>query len=470
MNKHHSFFLNIFLIVVGYDLFMRFRESGIGEEYKLLIGFLMTKQGIGSIRAVNILLGLTDDERKKLFGQIKGTGEYSEYLSLLKKNRIEVVDSEGELYKKRFGELKYRPAVLFCRGNIGLMSRTTVAVVGSRNCDQYGVNATRRIVEQVAKCKNIALVTGLATGIDSVALEEARKYAVPTISVIAGGHKIFSKINNDLIISEYPPANKLSKGHFIIRNRLIASLADVVIVAQAGEKSGALYTAEYAKQCNKLLFAVPGQMTDYRFIGCNRLISNGANIVDWEGNWLHKANLVGVLGDQENLLERVLGVLIDIQIDQKERINQVEREKLMVINYNIYDEKTPEESIIRNKENDNSNSQNFILKCLFDSIIKDIVSSKCQENSKCSMLAQRIIEKNTSKSAMSIIQNENKRKLFLAVALYCQQNILQGQGLSFEEICCGINEFRRDEIRRYLTKLEVGGILRQNLIGKYVLC
>lgn len=449
---------------------MRFRKSGIGEEYKLLIGFLMTKQGIGSIRAVNILLGLTDEERKKLLGRIKGTSEYREYLSSLRENRIEVVDSEGELYKRRFGGLKYRPAVLFCRGNIGLMSRTTVAVVGSRNCDQYGVNATRRIVEQVAKCNNIALVTGLAIGIDSVALEEARKYAVPTISVIAGGHKIFSKINNDLIISEYPPANKLSKGHFIIRNRLIASLADVVIVAQAGEKSGALYTAEYAKQCNKLLFAVPGQMTDYRFIGCNRLISNGAHIIDWEGNWLQKANLEGAIGDQDNLLVRVLGILIDIQIDQKESIIQVERNKLMVKNYHLFDEKASEELINSNKKNNNSNSPNFNLKYLCDCIIKDIVSAKCQKSSKCSMLAQRIIENYASKSGKSIIQNENKRKFLLAVALYCQQNILQGQGLSFEEICCGINEFRRDEIRRYLTKLEVGGILRQNLIGKYVLC
>jgi len=419
---------------------MRLRESDIGKASDLVIGFLMTKEGIGSKRAQGIFEGLSEAEKGKLCRVISCKKSYRDFVSYLGASGIEVMGKGEGVFERRFGGLKYQPAVLFCRGNKGLMGRNLVAVVGSRNCDQYGVNATRRIVEQVSRCDNVALVTGLALGVDSVALAEAKKCAIPTISVIAGGHKILSNVKDDLILSEYPPANKLSKGHFIIRNRLIASLADVVIVVQAGEKSGALYTAEYAKQCKKLLFAVPGQITDYRFTGCNRLISHGAKIIDWDGEWLRETGLIGFADKQENLFERVIFTL-------SESIS--------------YDKGADDKVISYEEENK---------KILLENIVKALVSSGCQKDKKCTLIGQEIVENNFNILSKNKNNCENRRLYFFAVNIFCKQYLLSGQGLSIDEMCEEINEFRRDEIYRYLTKLEVGGILRQNLLGKYILC
>jgi DNA processing protein len=136
----------------------------------------------------------------------------------------------------------------------------------------------------------MVVVTGTADGVDATVLKTAIEEDKPVISVVAGGFlHIYPQNNVDLIervseiglvISENPPDVKPMPYFFPIRNRIIAGLAEGVLVSSAGIKSGALYTAEYALEYGKDVFAIPYSVGVKTGEGCNELIKKGANLVD----------------------------------------------------------------------------------------------------------------------------------------------------------------------------------------------
>ena len=167
--------------------------------------------------------------------------------------------------------------------------RPIVAIVGSRKPTDYGRNVTLRLASGLA-AHGVIIVSGLAIGHDSLAARGALDGGGVTIGVVGNGlnnkyprstwtlrEEILEK--GGAVISEYSPETPVSRWNFLERNRLITALSDIVIVVEAGEKSGTLNTAMHALNQGKELMAVPGNITSPLSVGCNRLIASGAGIV-----------------------------------------------------------------------------------------------------------------------------------------------------------------------------------------------
>jgi DNA processing protein len=165
----------------------------------------------------------------------------------------------------------------------------TVAIVGSRKPTAYGREVTLKLASGLA-ARGVIIVSGLAVGHDALAHRGALDAGGATVAVIGSGFDHFyPKANWRLaeeiiagggaILTEYPPETEVKPWQFLERNRLVSGLADVVIVVEAGERSGTLNTAAHAIAQNRELMAVPGNITSPLSIGCNRLISAGATPV-----------------------------------------------------------------------------------------------------------------------------------------------------------------------------------------------
>ena len=192
----------------------------------------------------------------------------------------------GEGYPARLDQFDDAPVRISVKGNIHLMARPMVAMVGARNAS---INA-QRFAEKLAgdlSAEGYVVVSGLARGIDAAAHNGA--LADGTIAVIAGGiDKYYPPENRDLqksleqsglVIAEMPPGTQPTARHFPIRNRVIASLSLGVVVVEAAARSGSLITAREASERGGEVMAIPGSPLDPRADGCNGLIRDGATLV-----------------------------------------------------------------------------------------------------------------------------------------------------------------------------------------------
>ena len=164
--------------------------------------------------------------------------------------------------------------------------RPTIAVVGSRKPTSYGRAVSAQLVNELAR-HDVIIVSGLAIGHDSLAHQACLDAGGTTVAVIGNGlDNIYPRRNQQLaeriiqhggaIISEYEPGTPVYPSHFLECNRLISALADVVVVIEAGERSGTLNTASHALAQGKEVMAVPGNINAPLSVGCNRLIAQGA--------------------------------------------------------------------------------------------------------------------------------------------------------------------------------------------------
>lgn len=200
----------------------------------------------------------------------------------IKSKGIRVIVPCSEFYPERLSRsMEYPPVALFAKGNCELLTRPSLAMVGSRASTDYG----RRVATEWAAelSEKFTIVSGHATGIDTYALGGTLSSGGSAISVLACGHDkfdvpAFMKNSSDrvLLIGEYPPGRASNKFVYHERNRLISGLSDGVVIVEAGEKSGALITARAAAEQGKPLFAVPGSVFSTRCAGTNALLRGGA--------------------------------------------------------------------------------------------------------------------------------------------------------------------------------------------------
>ncbi|EJN93896.1 DNA-processing protein DprA [Streptococcus ratti] len=176
------------------------------------------------------------------------------------------------------------PALLFYQGDLELMNRPKLAVVGSRNVSKTGVDSVKKIIRELEN--RFVIVSGLARGVDTAAHLASLKNGGATIAVIGAGLDVYyPKENrqlqsyiakNHLLLSEYAPNSQPLKYHFPERNRIIAGLSRGVVVAEAKIRSGSLITCERALEEGRDVFAVPGNILDGQSDGCHHLIQEGA--------------------------------------------------------------------------------------------------------------------------------------------------------------------------------------------------
>ncbi|MCI7145053.1 MAG: DNA-processing protein DprA [Clostridiales bacterium] len=211
-----------------------------------------------------------------------------------------VVTRDMAEYPPLLREIKNSPERLYYTGDISLLSRRCVAVVGSRTVTPYGRNVAESIGRKLGE-HGITVVSGMARGIDSFAHKGALRAGGNTAAVFAGGTDVCYPAENrnlkaeierkGVIVSEQPPGKVPEKYDFPLRNRIISGLCEMTIVVQARNRSGALITAELAEDQGRRLMAVPGNIDSEYNLGNNKIIREGVMPVVSIDDILHELGI-----------------------------------------------------------------------------------------------------------------------------------------------------------------------------------
>ncbi|WP_058439465.1 DNA-processing protein DprA [Dehalogenimonas alkenigignens] len=216
---------------------------------------------------------------------------------------VSVVTAVSPKYPSRLKEIYDYPPVLYIKGNLLPEDQLSIAVVGTRNPTAYGRQVTEEIVTALSR-NNVTIASGLARGIDTISHSSALKAGGRTIGVLGSGVNVIYPpentaiakqiIENGALISEYAMDMGPRPENFPRRNRILSGLTLGTLVTEAGEKSGALITAEYALDQNRDVFAIPGNIFSAKSSGTNRLIQQGAKLVRTESDILIELNIESV--------------------------------------------------------------------------------------------------------------------------------------------------------------------------------
>lgn len=209
-------------------------------------------------------------------------------LEFLDKNNINIITYQDELYPEKLLNIYDRPPFIYVCGHL-IKNDINIAIVGSRLASTYGKYTTEKISRELA-LKGLTIISGMARGIDSVAHRGALSAHGRTIAVLGSGldviyppenKKLFTDIiQNGAVISEYPPGTPPRSTNFPARNRIISGMSYGVVIVEAGEKSGSLITARLALEQGREVFAVPGSIDAAGSRGTNKLIKQGAKLIE----------------------------------------------------------------------------------------------------------------------------------------------------------------------------------------------
>ena len=235
---------------------------------------------------------------------------------------VTLADAE---YPKALLEIADPPCLLYVRGNPGLLEKRGLAVVGSRNATPQGVQTAENFAKALAG-KGLAIISGLALGIDAAAHRGALAAGGETIAVIGtGADRLYPARNRELalaiaehgaIVSEFPLGTPAIAANFPRRNRIISGLSRGVLVVEAALESGSLITARLAAEQGREVFAIPGSIHSPVARGCHKLIKQGAKLVETAqdileefGNYPEAADIgpSSLLAGEENAVLGALG-------------------------------------------------------------------------------------------------------------------------------------------------------------------
>ena len=238
---------------------------------------------------------------------------------LIGKLGVNLIPFTSSFYPENLANIYDPPLVLYVRGKLKKEDERAVAIVGTRRATSYGKVAARKLARELAQA-GITVVSGMARGIDTAAHEGALEAGGRTVAVLGCGVDIvYPPENSSLmqeiirrgaVISEFPLGTRPLAYNFPRRNRIISGLSKGVVVVEAPLKSGAIITADYALEEGREVFAVPGPITSPYAKGTNRLIKEGAKIVEDISDILEELNLTRLKGVKSR---------IDLQLSFKEK-------------------------------------------------------------------------------------------------------------------------------------------------------
>lgn len=208
----------------------------------------------------------------------------------IKKNNITPLFYLDKAYPTRLKNCADAPVMLYYKGSASLNAEKIISIIGTRNATDYGRNMCEKIIDGLA-AHQVTIVSGLAYGIDITAHKSALKNNLPTIGVMAHGHdrlypsahKSASEkmIDKGGLLTEFISETNPDKENFPTRNRIVAGIADAILVIESGIKGGSLITTDIALSYNRDVFAVPGNAGEKFSAGCNNLIrTNKAALVE----------------------------------------------------------------------------------------------------------------------------------------------------------------------------------------------
>ena len=270
-------------------------------------------EGIGTVRANSIKNFHDFDEAEK-------------EISFIEKYKITPLFINDPNYPQRLLNCYDSPAILYYKGNADLNTSKIIAVVGTRNNNEYGKSICEKFIQELA-AEDVLIVSGLAFGIDSIAHKISLKSNLKTVGVLAHGlDMIYPSQNTSLakqmstqggLLTEFRSNTKPDRQNFPSRNRIVAGISDAVVIIETGIKGGSLITAELGNGYNKDVFAFPGRINDIKSEGCNYLIKN---------------NKAGLITSAKDLLENMGWVQVKKTTPKKQK--------------ELFIELTPDEKII----------------------------------------------------------------------------------------------------------------------------
>jgi len=240
--------------------------------------------GIGTVLAKNIL-------------QSKVVARADKEVEFIMKNKVDAHFYLDDSYPQRLRNCVDAPILLFSKGKPNLNFQKVISIVGTRNATEYGRELTDEFILSLAgRGYEIQIISGLAYGIDIQAHRAALRNNLSTVCVLAHGletvypslHRTIAQEmceKNGGIVSDFLSNSLIDRKNFLRRNRIIAGMADAVIVVESANKGGALLTAELAISYNRDLFAFPGRVGETYSEGCHFLIkSNRAGLIENVGD------------------------------------------------------------------------------------------------------------------------------------------------------------------------------------------
>lgn len=235
-----------------------------------------------------------------------------EIMEKMNEENIKVAVVKNNDYPKLLKEIYNPPHIIYYKGELPIDGEFNIGVVGARKFSPYGQMVVEEIVGGLAR-NYLTIVSGLALGIDALAHNAALAVGGKTISVIGSGldkQSIYPSSNRYLadkiiasgggIISEFPIGTPPLKHNFPLRNRIISGLSLGTLIIEAGSKSGALITAQYALEQNREIFAVPGSIFSPVSAGANDLLKKGARVVTCAEDILETLDLMQVAAYIDN--------------------------------------------------------------------------------------------------------------------------------------------------------------------------
>lgn len=214
----------------------------------------------------------------------------------LKEKGIRFTCLGDEKYPGRLAQIPDAPYGLYFQGKLLMEERPSVAIIGARNCSEYGRRMAQHYGRELAAA-GIQIISGMARGIDGISQKAALDAEGFSLGVLGCGVDIcYPAENRELyemlckrggICSEYPPGTEPKNSLFPPRNRIISGLSDVVLVIEAKNRSGTLITVDMALEQGREVYALPGRVTDALSEGCNRLIQQGAAVAFSAEDMIH---------------------------------------------------------------------------------------------------------------------------------------------------------------------------------------
>ena len=266
-------------------------------------------------------------------------------MKYMEEHRIRALTLTDDDYPQRLTECPDAPIILYYIGNADLNQAKIVSIVGTRRCTPYGQDLIRRFVSNLRQlCPQVLIVSGLAYGVDICAHREALSNGYPTVGVLAHGlDQIYPYRHRDTaaqmvssggLLTEFMTQTNADKPNFVRRNRIVAGMADAVILVESAAKGGGLITAEIAQSYDRGVFAFPGNVNAEYSKGCNNLIrDNGAALISnaedfvkaigWQDETLRKQkmadgierNLFPDLSPEEQAIVTLLQQTNDLQLN-----------------------------------------------------------------------------------------------------------------------------------------------------------
>ncbi|NLK37711.1 MAG: DNA-protecting protein DprA [Epulopiscium sp.] len=266
------------------------RLEGIGvQKIKLLLQKFSSPEAIWNAEKDELLQvkGLGEVNADRILSS-RNSAQLEKWAEELEKKQIRFISMLHPQYPKLLKEIYDPPVGLYLKGNLPAEDINTVSVVGARRCSLYGANVAYKLSKDLGKV-NIAVVSGMARGIDSMAHKGVLDGGGQTIAVLGCGvdicypaenRALMERImENGCVVSEYPPGSPIAPHNFPVRNRIISGLSTMTIVIEAARRSGTLITADQALENGRDVFVVPGNITSAFSEGTNDLIKQGCPII-----------------------------------------------------------------------------------------------------------------------------------------------------------------------------------------------